>query len=167
MIFGKGPEDWRGNAVVHTSNLRHTRGKSLPSAISRILSSAEIRLGAISVHIPHHATLSATEQILQSLQEHTHTSHKAILGIDANETFCGAKQQKQIKANTARGEMLLHWFEEQQFHMPPQNIQKPTHFPYNTALEPRRLDYILSKHLLVTRGMSWRTETSPHPTMTP
>ena len=152
MIFGKVSEDWRGNAVVHTTNLQHTRGKVLPSAITCVLSCDELRFSAISLHIPHHATLSQTEQILQQVQPHCHTTHKAVLGIDANETFSKASSRKQIKATTARGETLLHWFEEQNLHFPEQAFHLPSHFPYNSRLEARRLDYVLARHLLCDEG---------------
>ena len=152
MLFGKGTEDWRGNAVVHTTNLRHSRGKVLPSAISCVLTSEELRFGAVSLHIPHHATLSQTEQILQQLQPHADTTHKAVLGVDANETFSAANLNKQHKANTARGELLLHWFEKRELHFPQQAIHLPSHFPYNNRLEARRLDYILTRHLLCDQG---------------
>ena len=33
IIFGKGPEDWRGNAVVHSPDMKHTRGKMLLSQL--------------------------------------------------------------------------------------------------------------------------------------
>ena len=153
MLFGKGTEDWRGNAVVHTTNPRHSRGKVLPSAVSCILSSGELRFGAVSLHIPHHATLSHTEQILQQLQPHADTTHKAVLlGVDANETFSAANLSKQVKASTARGELLLHWFEERELYFPQQAIHLPSHFPYNNRLEARRLDYVLTRHLLCDQG---------------
>ena len=152
MIFGKAPEEWRGNAVVHTTNLRHSRGKVLPSAITCVVTSAELRFGAISLHIPHHATISQTEHILQQLQPHANSTHKAVMGVDANETFSEASSNKQIKANTARGELLLHWFEEREFFFPQQVLHVPSHFPYNTRLEARRLDYVLSRHLLCEQG---------------
>ena len=152
MLFGKGTEDWRGNAVVHTANLRHSRGKVLPSAVSCILTSEELRFNAVSLHIPHHATLSQTEHILQQLEPHSNTTHKAVLGVDANETFSEAHTNKQVKAYTARGELLLHWFEAQELHFPQQAIHLPSHFPYNNRLAARRLDYVLSRHLLCDQG---------------
>ncbi|CAE7209228.1 kif1 [Symbiodinium sp. CCMP2456] len=36
LIFGKGPGEWRGNAVAHTSNLRHTRGKICPVRVTAV-----------------------------------------------------------------------------------------------------------------------------------
>ncbi|CAE7744136.1 unnamed protein product [Symbiodinium sp. CCMP2592] len=152
MVFGKRTEDWRGNGIMHTSNLRHTRGKLLPCSISCTLSSDALRLGAFSIHIPHHATLSATEQILQELHAHLQSHARAVLGIDANETFEPARQHRQVRACTARGEMLLEWFEEQGCHFPEQQLHEPSHYPYNTAFEPRRLDYVLAKKLLCDPG---------------
>ena len=152
MLFGKGTEDWRGNAVVHTANLRHSRGKVLPSAVTCVLTSEELRFSAASLHIPHHATLSQTEQILQQLEPHSNTTHKAVLGVDANETFSEAHSSKQISAHTARGELLLHWFEAQELHFPQQALHLPSHFPYNNRLEARRLDHVLSRHLLCDQG---------------
>ncbi|CAE7235511.1 unnamed protein product [Symbiodinium sp. CCMP2592] len=151
-IFGKKAEEWRGNAILHTSNLRHSQGKLLPCSISCTLTSDELRLGAFSVHIPHHATLSTTEQILQQLYPHLQSHHRAIVGIDANETFETAQQRRQTKACTARGEMLLEWFEEAECHLPQQALEQPSHFPYNTTMEPRRLDYIFVKKLLCDPG---------------
>ncbi|CAE7244978.1 unnamed protein product [Symbiodinium sp. CCMP2592] len=48
--------------------------------------------------------------------------------------------------------MLLEWFEEEECHLPQQSLERPSHFPYNTALEPRRLDYIFAKKLLCDPG---------------
>ncbi|CAE7557635.1 unnamed protein product [Symbiodinium sp. CCMP2592] len=152
MIFGKRSEDWRGNAVVHTANMQHTRGKILHGALSCTLTSLDFRLGAFSVHIPHHATLSTTEQILQELHNQTTFHGKAIIGIDANETFACASQNKQIKAATARGELLLDWLDEECFYLPSQELHKASHYPYNTELLPRRLDYIFVKRLLCDSG---------------
>ncbi|CAE7205709.1 unnamed protein product [Symbiodinium sp. CCMP2592] len=112
----------------------------------------EAGLGAFSIHIPHHATLSITEQILQGVHNHTTLHNKAVIGMDANETFSSASQNKQIKAATARGELLLDWLDEERFYLPPQELQKASHFPYNTELLPRRLDYIFVKRLLCDSG---------------
>ncbi|OLP85855.1 hypothetical protein AK812_SmicGene33109 [Symbiodinium microadriaticum] len=70
-------------------------------------------------------------------------------GIDANETFGTASIKKQVKA---RGEILLHWFEEQHLYFPEQALHLPSHFPYNNRLEARRLDYVLARHLLCDQG---------------
>ncbi|CAE7308075.1 unnamed protein product [Symbiodinium sp. CCMP2592] len=152
MLYGRREEDWRGTAIVHTSNLQHTRGKILPCSISCTLTSSEFRIGVFSIHIPHHATLSTTEQILQSIHIQMQTHTKAVIGVDANETFSDAQQNRQIKASSARGEMLLDWFEQQECHFPQQALDKPSHFPYNQRLEPRRLDYVLAKRLLCDPG---------------
>ncbi|CAE7807571.1 unnamed protein product [Symbiodinium sp. CCMP2592] len=152
IIFGKRDEDWRGTGIVHTSNLQHTRGKILPCSISCTLTSSGLRIGAFSIHLPHHATLSASEQLLQGIHAQVQSHSRAVIGIDANETFSEAQQNRQIKASSARGELLLEWFEEHQCHFPQQEIAEPSHFPYNPRLEPRRLDYVLAKKLLCNPG---------------
>ena len=152
IVFGKGPEDWRGNAVVHSSDFAHTRGKILPCAVSCVLTSECLRIGAFSVHVPHHATLSVTEQLLQQLDPYIVIFNKGVLGVDANESFSKAAQNKQIKAHTARGERLVECFEAHGMYLPEQALQKPSYFPYNKQMTPRRLDYVLVRKLLCNAG---------------
>ena len=60
------------------------------------------------MHIPHPATLSDTEQLLQQVTPQIHATDKTVVGVDANESFSDAAQHKQVKTSTARAELLLH-----------------------------------------------------------
>ena len=47
---------------------------------------------------------------------------------------------------------VLNWATHHSLTLPPQELHKPTHFPYNQALQPRRLDYILTKGVTAAYG---------------
>ena len=118
MFFGNRPEDWRGTAVEHSANAHHTRGKILSGAVSCILTADTLRFSALTVHIPHHATLSQIEQILQAIEPHMHDTHKVVMGMDTKETFSAGAQRKQITVATTCGDMLLRWLDGQHMHLP-------------------------------------------------
>ncbi|CAE7458351.1 unnamed protein product [Symbiodinium natans] len=68
---------------------------------------------------------------------------KCIIGLDANEAFHEGNTSQY--GDTGRGDTILNVLAELSFRLPPQELHKPSHFPYNQALSPRRLDYIVVK----------------------
>ena len=58
-------------------------------------------------------------------------------------------------ARTGRGEAVLFAVADVGGKFPPQKMDQPTHFPYNTALRARRLDYLITKKLLVDEVRIW------------
>ncbi|CAE6934847.1 unnamed protein product [Symbiodinium sp. CCMP2592] len=96
------------------------------------------------------------ESVIVFMQEIICDTGKHHASLDELQMIFGKRAEdwrgNAVKACSAKGESMLEWFEEQQCHMPPQELEKPTHFPYNTALEPRRLDYIFVKKLLCDPG---------------
>ena len=52
-----------------------------------------------------------------------------------------------LTSTSARGEYMLNWMEEGSLTAPDQQMGKATYFPYNHRMQPRRLDYLLLKHL--------------------
>ena len=73
---------------------------------------------------------------------------KLIIGMDANEVFTQPHSPLSTStcSSTGRGECILQWLGNNNITLPLQDISSPTHFPYNTTLRPRRLDYIASRH---------------------
>ena len=95
-------------------------------------------------HIPRHATIPATEQILAQWGEQLVGHTKAYVGMDANETFNNVSQHTVGgTANTGRGDLILQWMLQQNLTLPPQQNHLPTYCPYNHQMQPRRLDYIM------------------------
>ena len=104
----------------------------------------------VAAHLPHHATLDTTLQLLEDWGRAMPKSG-AILGVDANETFTGDWPDGP-SAHTARGEEVLHHITAWGMHLPPQALGTPTYHPYNTAMHPRRLDYLCLKGGQPTAG---------------
>ena len=86
-------------------------------------------LHIISAHLPHHATLEQTQQLLHAWQDnHPHfRNHPCIIGADWNETFNTQLQT----AVTSRGEIILEWISQHSQHMPPQQDDIPSYHPYH------------------------------------
>ncbi|CAE7898818.1 unnamed protein product, partial [Symbiodinium necroappetens] len=134
LFAGKLEADWRGTGIAHTGDVLRTSCKMLRGACSCALRYEDLKFLATSAHVPHHATIEATDEILDSLSQQLRHVHKAVLGVDANETFHQATDGK-----AAHGD-------------PEQMIHKSSHFPYNTRFQPRRIDYIMLKHLPSIQG---------------
>ena len=115
------------HALSTTIRCPHTGGKS------RLL----------SAHLPHHASLELTA-VLLSDWGHGIPKGRVWLGIDAKETFTPALSGPPL-ARTARGEEILHSFLEWGLVFPPQQLTVPGFHPYNLAMMPRRIDYVLSR----------------------
>ena len=98
------------------------------------------KIRCVSGHIPHHATIPETNDILTGWSGHLGMG-KLIIGMDANEVFT---QPFTTTANssTGRGERVLQWASEHSITFPLQDVNTPTHFPYNTRLTPRRPDHV-------------------------
>ncbi|CAE7843326.1 unnamed protein product [Symbiodinium necroappetens] len=71
--------------------------------------------------------------------------------MDANETFV-LRGKDGLDSETGRGEMILGWLERLQLIIAEDNVGKPSYFPYNHRLQPRRLDYIALRHLPAESG---------------
>ena len=73
--------------------------------------------------------------------------------MDANETFTTPLPNTVGGvARTGRGDSVLHWAAQHELTPPPQELHKPTHFPYNQELRPRRLDYVFTKGVTAAHG---------------
>ena len=152
MIAGKQATEWRGTAIVHSAEYRHSRNKLLKTGICTTLRQGNLRFLALSGHLPHHATLPEAADILNTWEQQYLWEPKGVLGMDANETF-RARTGTAVSSETARGELLLDHLTAGDFKFPLQGLSKPTYFPYNTAMLPRRLDYICTRHMLSDEGM--------------
>ena len=115
-----------------------------------ILTTQRPRLRCLSGHIPHHATFTETCDILAHWGSKI-GSEKLLIGMDANEVF---SQPFTIATNsqTGRGERILQWLTEHNITLPRQDCHVPTHFPDNTALNPRRLDYVATREIAHSQG---------------
>ncbi|CAE7709541.1 unnamed protein product, partial [Symbiodinium necroappetens] len=150
-ICGKQETDWRGTGIVHTSQFKRSRNKLLRSGYSSCLTMGELRVTVVSGHMPHHATMAEADEIATSWLQQLRPAPKAVLGMDANETFSLGISGKTI-THSGRGEQLLAALGAADLRTPPQQLEKPSFFPYNTTMRPRRLDYIVLKHLLCQDG---------------
>ncbi|CAE7918081.1 unnamed protein product [Symbiodinium necroappetens] len=150
-VCGRQDEDWRGTGIVHTSQFKHSRNKLLRSGFSTCLSVGELRFTVVSGHLPHHATMPEADEIATTWLQQLRSTPKAILGMDANETFSEGISGK-VTTHSGRGEQLFSSLSAADFRLPPQKLEKASFFPYNTNMRPRRLDYVMVKHLLCREG---------------
>ena len=143
LLAGKKAGEWRGTAVAFKSTFAHSAGTVHHRACSVVLSDGKNTMGVISGHIPHHATVEETQQILGDWGDSKAVhQHKLIVGLDANEVFHYSENTPGFpKGNIARGEVIFQWLAEHSLLFPAQELHKPTHFPYS-GQTPRRLDYL-------------------------
>ncbi|CAE7757182.1 sac1, partial [Symbiodinium microadriaticum] len=68
LVAGKKAGEWRGRAIAFRSSYTHTATTIHHRACSVVISDGKHKWGIISGHIPHHATLDETQEILQDWQ---------------------------------------------------------------------------------------------------
>ncbi|CAE7292357.1 pol [Symbiodinium microadriaticum] len=153
LLAGKKAGEWRGTAVAFKSTFAHSSGTVHHRACSVVLSDGKTTMGVLSGHIPHHATVEETQQILGDWEDSkAMLQHKLIVGMDANEVFHQSENTPGFpKGNTARGEVILQWMAEHSLLFPPQELHKPTYFPYS-GQTPRRLDYLVVRKYQMHEG---------------
>ena len=131
--------EWRGTGIAFRApDFTHidTPTTATASIATTLHTSAGTQIHALSIHLPQHATLEQTPQLIHTWQE-THPQlqrHPCIIGADWNETFNTQSQA----ATTARGETILDWLSQHKQHMPPQRDDVPSYHPYNTTMRSRR-----------------------------
>ena len=140
----KQDSDWRGIGIAHTSDLQHYRHRQLKCGTSTSIGLDDMRLRALSGHMPHHATIAECGEILSCWAEQIHAGDvKAVLGCDLNETFTPGDDDN-VHSDSARGEVILTWWTAKGGDIPEQNLGVPSYFPYNDRMMPCRLDYIMN-----------------------
>ena len=153
IVCGKGKGDWRGVGIAYqATERRHTNTKLLKVGIATTISSSGGKQGIryLSGHIPHHATVAQTEEIMQSW-ESTMRKAKVVVGMDANEEFTD-NDATGLRSRTARGEAILAATLPMGAAAPPQQLDVASYHPYNTQQRSRRLDYILVRGLHSEKG---------------
>ena len=162
LVAGKKAGEWRGRAIAFRSSYTHTATTIHHRACSVVISDGKHKWGIISGHIPHHASLDETQEILQ---------HKLVLGLDSGEVFAQSGVTPGFpRGTTARGGAIVHWMAEHSLLFPPQELHKPTHFLYS-GQTPRRLDYLAARQELVKietepfliMNRSWESFLFPNP----
>ena len=91
LAYGKKEGEWRGEGILyHTSLGLHHHTTIHRHAISTTIKSPHTghKTRLVAAHLPHHATLDVALQLLEEWGR-TMPKGRAILGIDANETFTG------------------------------------------------------------------------------
>ena len=95
LAYGKKEGEWRGEGILyHTSLGLHHHTTIHRHAISTTIKSPHTghKTRLVAAHLPHHATLDVALQLLEEWGR-TMPKGRAILGIDANETFYGGGPQ--------------------------------------------------------------------------
>ena len=125
----------------------HTEPQHRANAYSCSLHTGGTSFTGISLHVPHHATVDQTNELLSDSLERIQSGAKMIVGMDANEEF----QERTVGtvAQTARGEAILFAVADVEGKFPPQSMAEPSHFPYYKALRSRRLDYLVTKGIFL------------------
>ena len=157
IVYGKIEGEFRGEGVAHRCEHKHQQTTVVPGAILTTLCvTARARLRVLSGHIPHHATIPQTEDMLHRWGELL-GGGKVVLGMDANETFKPPLHCTEGGyACTGRGETVLGWMASHDLRMPPQQLHIPTYHPYNTLHQPRRLDYLAVRGITAGAGQVLR-----------
>ncbi|OLP91389.1 hypothetical protein AK812_SmicGene26920, partial [Symbiodinium microadriaticum] len=159
-------EEWRGVGIAYDINVfKHSAPWHRANAYKAKLTTGDFTFVGMSVHVPHHATIDQTNELLSECYDGIHTGDKLIVGMDANEEF----KQRQVGtvARTARGEVILLATSGVGGKFPPQDMDKPTHFPYNTVLRPRRLTTSSPTRSSWRRSRWGKREMSSGPTTNP
>ncbi|CAE7712228.1 pol [Symbiodinium sp. CCMP2592] len=151
MIAGKRTDDWRGTAIAHTADMQHNRHKLLDHANCAVICMNKLRVTVTSGHIPHHCTVIECCGILENWKQHVQGDRKIVIGMDANETF-KAGHETDVLSDSARGELILTWWMALKGDFPIQQLAKPSYYPYNHRMNPRRLDYVLTKTITTQAG---------------
>ena len=141
-------EEWRGVGIAYNTTIfTHTEPQHRANAYSCSLHTGGTSFTGISLHVPHHATVDQTNELLSDSLERIQSGAKMIVGMDANEEF----QERTVGtvAQTARGEAILFAVADVEGKFPPQSMTEPSHFPYNKALRSRRLDYLVTKGIFL------------------
>ncbi|CAE7232440.1 unnamed protein product [Symbiodinium sp. CCMP2592] len=139
IVYGRADADWRGEGVAYLAKLGgHEHSGHIAGGIYTVLKHPDgRRTGLISM--------------LRAWGEtHPMSIQHLIIGVDANESLHYVAER--LTADTGQGNALLHWMMEQNLYLPEQNLAAPSHYPYNTAFQPRRLDYILVRHIRAGAG---------------
>ncbi|CAE7939467.1 unnamed protein product [Symbiodinium sp. KB8] len=150
LAFGKLEGEWRGEGVAFRKHAAtHTNTQVMAGGVALVLhTTLGQKWGAISAHVPHHATTGQTEALMSEWGACTAMKQRRVLlGIDANEQFTPSPHSadQQPQGHTSRGEAMLAWHQKVGLRLPPQDLASPSHFPYATVLRPRRLDYVMLK----------------------
>ncbi|CAE7238934.1 unnamed protein product [Symbiodinium sp. CCMP2592] len=143
IIYGRQANEWRGEGIAYQSDLgAHERSCCVPGGVATSLVLERGKVGLLSGHIPHHATVQQVDNMIHEWGETATFKHqRLILGMDANETLAMASGR--LVAATGQGNTVLQWMVEENLYLPDQVLSSPSHFPYNTEHKPRRIDYIL------------------------
>ena len=152
LVHGKQQSEWRGCGVAFLKTLEvHLNSHLKLAACTIFLKLHDAKtIGLISGHVSHKFIIAETAAALQQWGESPACLQpKVVLGFDANETFLqpGDLLEDETLSCTGRGEQILTWCMEQGITLPPQHCDKPSHFPYNPDLTPRRIDYVASRNL--------------------
>ena len=131
-VAGKKANEWRGTAIAFRSTYTHVHTTIHDRGCSLVLSNSKHKWGVRSRHIPHHATLDDTQEIIQHwLRSKAMEQSRLVIGLDANEVFLSSETAQYFPRRPAvRGESILHWMTENSLVFLPQELQRPTHFPY-------------------------------------
>ncbi|CAE7637897.1 unnamed protein product [Symbiodinium sp. CCMP2592] len=158
LVYGKMAGEWRGEGVAFLAAIgTHTGTQVLRAGVATtLLLPTGKKVGLLSAHMPHHATIPRAEAIMLEWGECTALRcPKAVVGIDANEQFTPsehASHQEQAQGHTGRAESILAWLAHNHIRLPPQDLQAPSHFPYDTTQTPRRLDYVAIRGIFSLQG---------------
>ena len=99
-------EEWRGVGIAYDINVfKHSAPWHRANTYKAKLTTGDFTFVGMSVHVPHHATVDQTNELLSECYHGFRAGDKVIVGMDANEEF----KQRQVGtvARTARGEAIL------------------------------------------------------------
>ena len=156
LLHGKRDVEWRGCGVAFLKILGHHESTSIrKAALCTVLRTSDNKaLGLLAGHISHRFSIAQTAEALSDWGiSPTMSCTRTLLGFDANETFLqpgGALGQTTLSC-TGRGEQFLQWALENGVSFPQQSMECPSYYPYNTEMQPRRLDYLAAKGVHVSQ----------------
>ena len=88
LLYGKTEGEWCGEGVAFCCGVgKHTRTQVMPGGVAIVLVlPSGAKLGLLSAHMPHHATIARAEALMSQWGEsRALASREVLLGIDANE----------------------------------------------------------------------------------
>ncbi|CAE7364098.1 pol [Symbiodinium sp. CCMP2592] len=156
LVYGKCEGEFRGEGIAHrAAHHSHHHSEVAKGGVITTLKGKNSKTitRALAGHIPHHATIPQTQDILHDWRQALGDRCRFLLGIDANETFAPPiSNTTGCYATTGRGECILEWADDNNIRLPPQDLSTPSYHPYNQLMQPRRLDYLLVKGITAGNG---------------
>ena len=138
--------------MAHTTTFSHHRSRVLPGAVTTQLRSKPSMHSHRGTHPApcHDRTNRGNAEQLAG----RHPNPKGYLGLRCQGDLYHPPPPsgRGCYASTGRGHTILNWLTREDYTIPPQQLHVPSYHPYNHSQQPRRIDYLATKHITAGEG---------------